>query len=249
VYHTCAFTGSITLGTTKQAINALADNVFKIGASNGFVLQEDMMLLGAKYSGVGAANGKLTSPKLNQFQALFLTPLDVTLASTNPHLQALWPYRPFTFRNQEEVLALGDNTDAGNQQQTVVAHFSNGIEQIPSGEILTITGTSTTAAVANSWTLLSFTLDQALPEGVYAMVASECQSTTAIAHRLTFWGQFYRPGHISTTAFTNQQGEPIRWLTFGLMGRFSNVTLPNMEVLCRTTDASHTFRWRCIKVA
>lgn len=249
MYHTCAFGGSIALTSTKQPLNALADNVFKIGSSNGFVLQEDMMLLAANARGVGMANVKLLSPKLAQFNPLLITPFDVTLAATNPDIAALYPYRPFTFRNQEEVTAQTDNTNAGAQQQVLVAHFSNGIEQVPSGEQIVISGTSTTTAVANAWTLLTYTLDQTLPEGVYAMLASEVQSANAIAHRWTFWGQFYRPGMVSTTAYSNRQWEPVRWLTFGLMGRFSNVTLPNLEVLASVADAAHTFRARVIKVA
>lgn len=249
MYHTAAYSGTITSSTTSQAVNAVADNVFKIGASNGFVLQEDMMLLSAMATGVGMANPGLTSPKLAQFRPLFITPFDLANKVANPNLLCYFPYRPFTFRNQEEVTAFSDNGNATNQTQSVVVSFSNGIEQVPPGEILTITGKSTTAAVANTWTLLTYTLDQTLPEGVYAMIASELQSANAIAHRWTFWGQFYRPGHLSTTTFNVIQSPAVPWLTHGLMGRFSNVTLPNLEVFAGGTDNSHTFRARVIKVA
>lgn len=249
MWHTCAYTGSIALSSVNQSVPALADSVFKIGGANGFVLQEDMMLLGAQAGGVGMANPVLKSPKLNQFSPLRIVPFQTALAVSGGQNVAWWPYRPFTFRNQEEVTAFSDNGNAAAQQQTIVVHFSNGVEPIPAGEELFVLFTSTTAAVANAWTLLTLTLSQTLPEGVYAMIASEHFSANALAHRWTFWGQFYRPGFNSNTAQTNLQSEPVRWLTLGNMGRFSNVTLPNCEVLCSAADASHTVIGRCIKVA
>lgn len=249
MYHTLAYTGSVALSSTKQALPALADSVMRIGASNGFVLQEDMFLLGAKGAGVGIANANLQAPKLLQFRPFFVTPLDTTLASANPDLTAIFPQRAFTFRAQEEVTAQTDNTNAAAQQQVLVCHLATKIDPVPPGEILIITGTSTTTAVANAWSQLTFSLDQALPEGVYAMVGSEVQSTNAIAHRFTFLnGQTYRPGNISTTAFSNRQQYALPWFVNGVMGYFSNVSLFNIEALCGAADASHTFRLRCIKV-
>lgn len=248
MYHSAAYQVNQTLSSTNSAVPAIADNVFKIGSQNGFVLQEDMMLIAAYAGGVGLANPKLRSPKLNQFNPLLITPYLLTEGVTNGHQQALWPYRPFTFRNQEEVTAFSDNTNGAAQQQVVVCDFSNGIDAIPPGEELFLAATATTTAIVNGWTLLTYALTQALPEGIYAMIASEVQSATAIYHRWTFWNQFYRPGHLSTEAFSNQQAYPVQTLQKGLMGQFSNVALPNLEVLCSAADASHNIIARCIKV-
>jgi hypothetical protein len=249
MYHTLAFDSSIALTSTNQSLKAIADSVLRIGSANGYILQEDMMLLAAKASGVGIANTNLQSPKLLQFRPFFITPLDTTLASANPDLTAVYPHRAFTFRAQEEITAFTDNSNAGAQVQALVAHLATKVDPVPPGEILILTGSSTTAAVANAWTQATVTLDQQLPEGVYAMVGSEHQSTNAIAHRFTFLnGQVYRPGNTSTTAFTNRQSYALPWMVLGTMGYFSNVSLFNTEVLCGAADAAHTFRWRCIKV-
>jgi hypothetical protein len=248
MWHTCAYFGNIALTSTNQPINALADNVFKIGSQNGFVLQEDMMLLGAYAGGIGISNPALKSPKLNQFNPLIITPSSLTQAVANAKQKALWPYRPFTFRNQEEVTATVDNTNAGAQNMTLVTDFSNGIDPVPNGEELFVRFSSTTTAVANAWTLLTFTLTQTLPEGVYALIGSEIFSTTGIAHRYTLWGQFYRPGFPSSTAQSNLQSDAIQTLQMGMGGQFSNVTLPNIEVLCSAADAAFTGFMRVIKV-
>lgn len=249
MWHSCAYQASIAGATNAAAVAAVPDNVFKIGSQNGFVLQEDMMLIGAYAGGVGVRAPILKSPKLNQFNPLFISPQSLTEAVANGELQSLWPYRPFTFRNQEEVTAFSDNTDAGAQDRSIITDFSNGIDQIPIGEELFVGFTSTTTATAHAWTLLTYTLTQALPEGIYALVSSECQSTTAVYHRYTFWGQFYRPGFLSAVAFTNPQSRAVQSLQKGLAGQFSNVTLPNVEVYCSGADTAHTGFMRVIKVA
>jgi hypothetical protein len=248
MWHSAAYQGSIALTSTAQAVNAVNDSVFKIGSQNGFVLQEDMMLLSAYAGGVGIANPSLKSPKLNQFSPLYIGPQSLTETIADGLLHAVWPYRPFTFRNQEEVTAVSDNTNAGAQNQVIIANFSNGIDAIPPGEELFVKFTSTTTASANLWTLLTITLSQALPEGVYAMIASELFSTTGVYHRWTFWGQFYRPGFPSVNLASGRQFPPVYTLQQGKMGLFSNVTLPNIEAFCSAADASFTGYMRCIKV-
>lgn len=249
MYHTAAYTGSIALTSTKQPLNALTDSVMRIGSANGFVLQEDMMFVAGRGSGVGIANLNLQSPKVLQFSPYFITPVDTTLAAANPDIAMIVPHRALTFRAQEELVAQVDNTNAGAQQMTLVVHLATKIDPLPAGEMLTLTGTATTAAVANTWTQVQVTMGQVLPEGVYVMIGSEHQSTTAVAHRFTFLnGQVYRPGHVSTTSFSNRQSDAMKWGTLGSMGTFSNVSLWNTEVLCGAADATHTFRFRVIKV-
>jgi hypothetical protein len=249
MFHTCAYEATIALTSVDQAMAAVPDSILKIGSANGFVLQEDMMLVQAQGGGIGMDRPKLKSPKLNQFNPLVLSPWNLTVAQSSGIVTCTFPYRPFTFRNQEEVTALTSNTNAGAQAMAIIAWFSNGVEPIPAGEQLIIRATSATAAVANTWTQLTYVLDQTLPEGLYVMLASEVVSTTAVAHRWTYWGQFYRPGMPSNTGFTNPQAYCVRELFLGAMGQFTNVTLPNIETFCGAADASHTILARIIKIA
>jgi hypothetical protein len=249
MWHTSAYSASITNSLTNTQVNALTDNVFRIGASNGFVMQQDMTLLWALIAPNNSTAARLLSPKLAQYGYLQLTPLQAAAKTANGLLLASWPYRPFTFRNQEEVLAYVDTGGSSAAQETIVCSWSASVDPIPMGDILTIKYTSTTAAVAYSWTAITITLSQTLPEGAYALIGSELQSTNAIAHRYTFWNQFYRPGWPSTTAYTNIKYPGVTDYRMGLAGQFSNVTLPTVEVLANTTDNSHTGYIHCIKVA
>lgn len=249
MFHLCAYTGSIAATTNNAALPALADSVMRIGGSNGFVPQEDMMLVGAAVFGLNAANPQLTSPKLSQFNPLQPLPIAGAANPTNGLLVASYRYRPFTFRNQEEITAKISNGAAAPQQETILAWLSNGAAQIPSGERLIVQLTSTTVATAFAWSLVQYNLTQALPEGTYLMLGSRCFSTTGLAHRWTFWNQFYRPGMLSLAAQNDQQFDALSDYFMGAMGQFKNTTLPNLEVLCGAADASHTCFMEVLKVA
>lgn len=249
MFHTCAYSASVTNGLTNTTLNALADGVFKIGSQNGFVMQENIALVSAIVAPNNTTGARLNSPKFAQFGPIQIVPLQAAAKTASGILVAVWPYRPPTFRNQEEVYCTIDTGGATAAQEFVVCSFSTGADPIPPGEELTIKFTSTTTATAAAWTLLTITLTQTLPEGRYAMLGSELQSTTGIAHRWTFWGQFYRAGFPSTVAFTDPQYPGIRDYRQGLAGQFSNVTLPNLEALCSAADASFTGFMRVIKVA
>ncbi len=249
MFHVCAFTASIALSSTKQKVAALNDAIMRIGGSNGFVPQEDMSLACAAAFGVGQANPYLTSPKLAQFNPLDIVPVPAVASPTDGGLVSPYRYRPFRFRAQEELTAYCDNTNAAAQQQTIVIWLSNGAVQVPNGDRLIIQASSTTAATAFVWSQIPYSLNQALPEGTYVMLGSRVFSTTGIAHRWTFWDQFYRPGMLSLSSVADRQFDALEDYYLGAMGAFKNTTLPNLEVLCGAADASHTIYMEVIKVA
>lgn len=249
MYHTCAYSASIANGSTNVNLAALTDSVLRVGPSNGFVMQEPMALLLAEAAPNNGTGFRLFSPKLAQFGYEQVVPLQTAAKTANGLLIASWPYRPFTWRNQEEVVAYVDTGGTASAVEYLVMSISNSIDAIPAGEELTLQIKSTTTATAGAWTVVTYTFSTTLPEGRYAMLASELQSTTGIYHRWTFWGQFYRPGMPSTVAFSDQQFPGVRDYRMGTLGQFSNVTPPNLEVLCSAADSSFTGFVRCIKVA
>lgn len=248
MWHTCAYSASVTNSLTNATLNALADNVFRIGSQNGFVLQEDMMLLSSIVLNNNVTGARFNSPKFAQFGPMQVLPLVGGPKLTSGLLVATWPYRSPTFRNQEEVYVTCDTGGTAAAQETVVASFSNAVDPVPQGEEMTVKFTSTTAAVANTWTLATYAFGNTLPEGLYAMLGSELVSTNAQSHRWTFWQQFYRPGFPSSTNQSNPEWAGVRDYRLGLAGMFSNVTPPNLEVLCNGTDNTHTGFLRMIKV-
>lgn len=249
MWHTVAYAGSITNSLTDTNLKALSENALIIGTQNGFRLLENMFLMTSWSLPNNGTGFRLNSPKFAQFSKIEVTPVGPGPKVTDGILIASWPYRAPVFRAQEEVVASCDTGGTAAAIETLLASLAVSIDAPPNGEELTVKFTSTTAAVANTWTNLGApSLSIVLPEGAYAMLASVLQSTNAQAHRWIFSGQFYRPGFPSTTAFTNREWPGARDYRQGAAGVFSNITLPQCEVLVNGTDASHTGFMRVIKV-
>ena len=250
MWHTVAYAKSLANGLTDTNLAALAENALIIGTQNGFRLLENMFLATAFSLPNNGTGFRLTSPKFAQFSKIEVLPVGPGPKETDGLLISSWPYRSPTFRPQEEVVASCDTGGTAAAVETLVVSLATQIDAPPAGEELTVKFTSATAAVANSWTLLGApTLAIVLPEGAYALIASVLQSANAQAHRYIFSGQFYRPGFPSTTALTNHQWPGVSDYRQGAAGVFSNVTLPQIEVLANGPDSSHVGFMRVIKVA
>jgi len=251
MWHTAAYSATAAVATANQVLPAAPDSILRVGQQSGFVLQQPMALLAAWAAFTNGTGARLFSPKLAQFGYLQVIPVPTAGAEASGLLIAGWPYRPFTFRSQEEVVAHVDTggsstTTAG--QESLIVSFSTGVDPIPPGEELTIEFTSSASANPGAWTQIPYTFSGTLPEGKYALLASELFSTGAVAHRWTFWGQFYRPGFPSMSATTDPQWPGVRDYRMGLAGQFSNVTPPNLEVFTIAAASSFTGIMRVIKV-
>jgi hypothetical protein len=250
VFHTVAYTASVTNSLTDTNLAGLTETALRIGTQNGFLMLEDMMLLTAWSLPNNGTGFRLTSPKFAQFSKIECLPVGPGPKETSGLYVASWPYRAPTFRTQEEVVASCDTGGTAAAQETLLVGLGVSVDQPAQGDELTIKWTSTTAAVANSWTNLGApTLANVLPEGRYQLISSQHKSTNAQAHRMIFSGQFYRGGYPSTTAFNNYVWPGAMDYRQGVAGTFSNITLAQVEVLCNGTDNSHTGFWRAIKVA
>lgn len=249
-WHTVAYAKLTASGSTNVNLAGVVENALIVGTQNGFRLLERMFLASAWSLPNNGTGFRLTSPKFAQFSPIEILPVGPGNKETDGTTIASWPYRAPVFRENEEVVAYVDTGGTAAAVETLLASLQKTIDAPPPGEELTIKWTSATAAVANTWTNLGApTLAIVLPEGAYAVLGSVHQSTNAQAHRLIFSGQFYRPGFPSTTALTNREWPGIRDYRQGVAGVFSNITLPQVEVLCNGTDASHTGFLRAIKVA
>lgn len=249
MWHTVAYAASVANSLTDTNLAGVAENALIIGTQNGFRLLDNMFLMTAWSLPNNGTGFRLTSPKFAQFSKFEVLPVGPGPKVTDGSLVSSWPYRAPVFRPQEEVVASCDTGGSTAAVETLLVSLATQIDAPPQGEELVIKWTSATAAVANKWTLLGApTLAIVLPEGAYAMLGSELQSTNAQGHRWVFSGQFYRPGFPSTTAFTNREWPGVRDFRQGVAGTFSNITLPQCEVMVNGTDSTHTGFMRVIKV-
>lgn len=239
----------VAIGQTADTdVVAIADSVLNIQNSH-FVLPQPMDLWAAFLSSLTMTRGKITFPSISQYGGTWIRPQsNALLPPTDPNV-ADYRRSPFRIPAFEEIRVLATS---GLACMTEAAYallvLGAGVTPVPPGNIWTIRGTSTTAGVAKTWTGITMTWDNQLPDGRYAVIGSNLVSATGIAHRLIFNGQVWRPGGLSFATAGLRTHEMFIKGGLGVWGYFQPIFYPNVEVLDNATGNAHTLFLDCVKV-
>lgn len=247
MYHLAAYKAAID-NTVNADVAALSDSVLSI-SNNHFRLVDPAQLVQAYAGSATLTRARLDSPSLRLMGNPYILPANAGVTPGDFPKIADWRRYPLHLPQREEIamqaasaVAMGTETFFG----LIWCQFT--MQPIPAGRVQWVRATSTTAAVSGSWTNLALTFESALPTGTWCMVGSKHQSTNAVAHRVLFPGQLYRPGHLSCTTetrrdwFSNYDG------TLGEMGRFVNDNVFQVEALVNGTDNAHVFYFGLVQV-
>jgi hypothetical protein len=234
--------------TVNTDIDALRDDVLTIQNTH-FVLNEPSELVAAYASSATLNRVRLDSPTLRYVANPYVLP--ITAALLPPDNPAVADYRDNPIRlPQAEELAVQATSDlgAGNENLHILLWLRDRFDPAPPGQIVTTRVTSTTAAVANTWTTLTTTWETSFPAGRYAVVGMEGISTNGIAYRMIFPGQLKRPGSLSKTVVGRRSHEMFRVGGLGRWGDFQSNVLPQFQALNNGTDAAHTFFVQMVRI-
>lgn len=247
MFHLSAYFVSLSTVANTDA-PALNDDVLT-RINSHFMLSQQMDLILAAAMSATLNRARLNSPTLRVISPQFILPIEAAVKpATRPSL-ATWLDNPFTLQPNEEIsMEATSDIAMGNENFTGLVWLTSGLEPIPPGDVYNTRFTSVTAAVANTWTSLVITFDQGLPPGLWAMVGSELVSTNAQAHRWIFPGQIWRPGGLSKPAVGSQTHQIFYDRRLGIWGRFTNTTLPTLQVLVNGTDNAHTGWMSLVKI-
>jgi hypothetical protein len=236
-FHLLAY-GAASVANTMTNLAGLVDQVMtRAQTSNAYLLPVKMQLMCAVGMGATLSRIQVTSPTLRQVNVLNIRPPIPALQPASGSLVHWLGEQPLMLPALEEIQPAALDTAA--ERVTFLMWVADQLLPVPPGPIMTIRATSTTAAVANTWTLLAMTLDNALPAGQYALVGSQVISTTGIAHRFQIPGQLLRPGVMSHQLLSDIQDFRLATRRLGAYGNFVQTALPQCEVLCTAADASH----------
>jgi hypothetical protein len=208
-----------------------------------------LFLYGGWFGGVNLTQVTLVTPRSRTVVPPKLYPIQgALLPPDRPHI---FDRRtsPFTINAVEEVSLQMNIGGAANALNYGVMFWGTSLDAPPQGDPYTLHGTATTAAVANTWSLVLPVWDQTIPAGTYAVIASQHQSTNAVAHRLFFKDQLLRPGFLSMTSLTNMTDPSYYYGGWGLLGQFNTTAYPAVEVFCNGADASHDITLTMIRTS
>lgn len=244
-----------TLAWESNAINAVEtdiapvqDSIFLIQNSH-FVPSVDVQIQAACFMSLNAQRARIVTPTLRQVTTPFIRPVNLALTPTSRPLVADYRGNPLHLKGLEEVQVLTLQGGAGAEHSGVVMLVSNGpLTPAPQGDVYTMRGTATTAAVANVWTQLAVTWQDILPAGRYAVIGMETVSATARAARLILNDSAWRPGCLGMSADGNGTHPMFRMGGLGQWGQFYAYAMPNVETLCDTTDATHEIYLDIVRV-
>lgn len=237
MHHLCAFNSSLAASTLAQ-ISAVTDGILAI-QNNNFILQEPHSLVFAAAMSADLQRARIVTPKMRQITTPWIRPIrSAAVPAAEPRV-ADYRSNPFMLREREEISVEGFQSNVGAQEVTALLGIDWGNIPMPSGDTYRMRGTSTTAAVADTWTQIAVTWQDSIPVGRYAVVGLEVQSANARAARLILENQYPRPGAISTVAIGDMQHEMFRMGGLGVWGYFNSVRMPNVEVFANAADAAH----------
>jgi len=245
-YHVVAYTANTNSATNFDSV-PVSDAWISIQNAH-YLPQQNFMFFGGAFLGVNLTAVTLVTPRSRMVVPPRMYPIIQSLTVPDrPHIFDR-RHNPFQLNAVEEVSIQMNVGGTANAQNVAVMFWGDRIEQVPMGDIYTLHGTSSTAAVSLTWTQLTVTWDQTIPAGLYAMISSWHQSTNAIAHRWYFKDQMMRPGFLSQASLGNITEPSWYYGGWGKLGQFVTYAYPVMEVLVNGTDASHDVGMNIIKV-
>lgn len=246
-FHVCAYEEAID-NTANADLDAIADNI--IQQQNSHFIHASPLQIGFVW--IGSANllrARLVTPRYRQVTTPFIVPIEgAVLPADDPNV-ADWSDRRLLLPAEEELaIEATSGVACGTEQCVAVVGLYKEPKPAPTGDIYTLRGTSTTAAVARTWTEVTVTWQDQLQSGLYAVVGGKYVATNAIAFRTIFQDQTFRPGALGYAAETTSPWK--RQLRGGLgeWGRFRAERRPIIEVLNNGTDSAHTFYLDLVKV-
>lgn len=246
-FHMLAYSASVNSAafTDTTPVN---DTVYQI--QNGhFLLPTPKRLIFGQHLATSALAMRLVSPRIRQVTTTNL------IGVSNRQATMLTQARVADYRNNMPMLSPLEelecdtlNDAGGAERQNAIFGVCDQLTPQPQGDTFGFLGTSVTAAVASTWTPITMTWNDLLPNGRYAIVGLKHSSASAIACRLFIPNQVDRPGCISSINRYDDTDPMFRRGGLGIWGTFENTNMPRPEVLCNTTDNAHTIVMDIVKI-
>ena len=245
MFHTVAYQGT-GVAATDVDLTPIPDGLMTI--QNGhFLPQSDARVLYALSAGLTQTYTRIVTPTFRQITSPFIRPLENAAAPGALPAFARYNLNPLVLKGLEEISVIHNNT-ATPVVKVVLGLSLTPMMPAPQGNIFTLRGTGTTTQTALGWSLCPITWSDSLPTGNYVCVGMSAFAATGQAARLTFEGQWERPGCIANAAVTAQEWPFFLKGNLGVWGNFHSYRMPTVEFLSTAADTAQTVFLDLIRV-
>lgn len=242
MFHTSAFSSSITNGSVLVQITEIPDSI--LPASGSGLLSAGLSHLHAiSFIGATLVRGQFQAPSLRDYGNMDIEGINLGTAAESPPRIQDFSLRPVPLAMSEEWDLFAANSGAGNAIETGILWSSNGmLDPFPPKKIVQIRWTAAVTLTANAWSLIQLTLAQPLYPGQYAIVGARTKSAGALAFRFVPAGNPtgapWRPGGLGVQTVDQLDHDKQRRGGWGKWLDFTNVTVPQMEIFSLSADTS-----------
>jgi len=236
-YTTIAYVETQDASAAMINVAGLADGHVRVVGDFIYVPAGFNKLMGVYAAGVTPLRAQVRAPSLRTVFNQEVSPMSgaITPPTATPFMDLF--DNPLPLMDAEPMEAL-IQAGAGAQYGVIIVFLGDGAAEPVKGEIRSIRAVGGAAAVAYTWTASALTFAETLPAGRYQLVGARFQSTTAIAARFRFPGQFALPGVLGVGAKNTVLPPQFNKGLMGVMGEFMHDAPPSAEILCVAADAA-----------
>ena len=231
-----------------QRLNILGDNI-RVPALNNIIA-----IAGGAENTV-APRQRLYSPSIEELARYEVAELNVGSAAAivagDPQRMVDLRRSPLQLVTDENLRAEILSNPAAAQAQWTLVWFADGpVAPVENVREHTVRLTGATTVTAGAWSTVPLTLDDELPNGVYAIIGARFQSATCVAGRINFLGGdlAWRPGALGSVLVDDQQHPMFRHGGLGVWGTFPTTQLPQAEFLCNAGDTAEVVYLDVVRV-
>lgn len=240
MHHLSVYSGSIASAAVDAVVPAIQDQTINV-IDQRYQFPTNRTVLKAFAAAPDCTAIRLSSPSYNRGLQPTIDPID---SDTTPggNLPALVDYmgRGPIIPRLENFGPLATRGVVAAAQGYIALWHTAGFQPAPAGPVYTIRGTANAAGALAGWRLGSYTPDQSLPNGRFAVIGMRVVGANCLLARLVFPNQFDRPGCICNVDETSWVYPAFRFGSGGLFGTFINTNLPQIEVCGTGTVATQT---------
>jgi hypothetical protein len=243
MFHTSAFSSTITNANTLQQLTEIPDSILPASGA-GLLSSRLNYLMALALAGTSLTRGQFQAPSLRDYGNIDVLPINIGTAFESPPRVDDFSRKmvPLAMSEEWDMFAAQNNGASSEIESGFVWSSDGNIDPFPAKKIVQIRFSASITLIANKWSLIQATLAQPLTAGQYALVGARCLSAGALAFRFVPSGSpsgaNWRPGGIAVQTEDQLDHALQRKGGWGKWLDFTNTTLPQIEIFSLSADTS-----------